>query len=99
VKLLTHSSSRKGDIATILATWNARNRQSAAVNLVLSKGIDGHPVDPSQAAKPLIKGDIAEVQGVIFGIAQIAWSWGWRPAGLQQAILDVVQNHGRKPKI
>jgi hypothetical protein len=79
----------------VTAGWNARNRQSAAVSLVLSKGTDGHPVDPATAAKPLIQGDIVDVQGVIFGIANIAWSWGWRPAGFAQAVLDVVQNHGK----
>jgi hypothetical protein len=99
MKLLTHSATRKGDIATVLATWQSRLRTGAAVSLALSKGIDGQPVDPAIAAKPLIQGDIVDVQGAIFGLAQIAWSWGWRPAGLEAKILNVVREHmkGTRP--
>jgi hypothetical protein len=99
MKLLSHRSTRKGDTATVHATWNARNRQPAALRLVPLKGTDGHPVDPSEAAKPLVTGPIADVQGMIFGLAQIAWSWGWRPAGFEKALLDVVSNYGKGPRI
>ena len=98
MKLLTHSATRKGDIATVLASWQSRTRQGAAVNLALLKGTDGYPVDAAVAAQPLIQADIVDVQGTMFGIAKIAWSWGWRPAGLQQALLDLVAQHGKGPR-
>ena len=95
MKLISHNAKRKGDIATVNAKWISRTRQGASVSLALHKGEDGRDVDVAIADKPLIQADIKDVQGVMFGIAQIAWSWGWRPAGFEAALMQVVRDYGK----
>ena len=95
MKLRSHKESRKGDTVTIDATWTARNRQSAAVWLGQLKGTDGHPVDPAEAAKPLIQADVVDVNGITNGIAEIAWKRGWRPTGFANALQTLVMNFGK----
>jgi hypothetical protein len=95
MKLISHSEKRKGDTVTIHGTWTARNRQSAAVWLGLLKGTDGRAVDAAEADKPLIQGDVWEVNGIMNGIAQIAWARGWRPMGLEATLVNMLRNFGK----
>ncbi len=96
MKLISHNAKRKGnDVVEVNAKWISRTRQGAAVGVTLIKGEDGRPVDDAVAAIPLIQGDIKDVQGTMFGIAQIAWSWGWRPAGFEAAVMQLIRDHGK----
>ncbi len=95
MKLGTSSAKRNGDIVTIDATWTARNRQPAAVWLGLLKGTDGKPVDAGEAAKPLIQGNVVDVNGILNGIATIAWRNGWRPEGLEASLIMLIRNFGK----
>ena len=66
------------------------------VNIVIGD-IDMHVERGTQLdrGKALARFDLEDVQGVMFGIAQIAWSWGWRPAGFEAALINVVREHGK----
>ncbi len=96
MKLKSHSVKRSGDIVTIDATWTARNRKSAAVWLGLLKGTDGADVAEAESSKPLIQGDVIAVNGILNGIADIAWSNGWRPVGLEASLVMLIRNFGKK---
>lgn len=76
MKLRSHKTARRGDKITHSAVWVDKMKRPAAVRLVLEKGND---VDSDQ---PLVEGDITDVNGVLYGLADIAWSNGWRPRGL-----------------
>ena len=93
MKLISHSVSRKGDIVTINAAWRAVNRVAAAVRLAPIKGTDGNAVDPREAGLPVFQGEIKDATGMLWGLAEIAWSMGWRPVGFAHAVNRVIETY------
>lgn len=86
MKLVRHEVERVGnDRTTVKALWRNKFRRPASVKIVESS-------EETQFSSTLIEGDSAEVMRTLEGLAEIAWSAGWRPAGLGPTLGAVVQN-------
>lgn len=86
MKLIRHEVERIGaDRTTVKALWRDKFRRPASVKVV-------EATEEHQASSTLIDGDSAEVMRTMEGFAEIAWSMGWRPAGLGATLNAVVQN-------
>lgn len=86
MKLKSSSVTRKGDLVTVRANWITRFRQPAYVKISITE--EGHPHEGL-----LVDGDVIDTHGLLFGIAQIAWNIGWRPAGLLEATMETIRSH------
>lgn len=79
MKLHAHRLSRKGDKVTLLAKCTNRFRRPAHLKITFDE-ID------ERDEQVILSDDIAEASGIINALGEIAWSHGWRPAGLVQAV-------------
>ena len=67
--------------------WVDRMRRPSTVKIVVDKNVS------APAASTLIDGEARDVAHVLEGIAEIAWGMGWRPEGLNAALLHAVKTH------
>ena len=84
MKRIGHDISRVGDRVTIKALWRDRFKRPATVNI-------SKTTEEIQVERTLIDGDVKDVTETMFGIAEIAWGMGWRPAGLGPTLAAVVE--------
>lgn len=91
MKLLTQSVKRTGDNVTVNATWKTQDRRKAQVKI--KRTIP----EPGAFDEAMMTGDVKEVHGVLFGLAEIAWNMGWRPAGFIERIAGAVAAHKIPP--
>ncbi len=88
MKINTWNEERKGDHVKFVASWVDRMRRPGGVQIAVTKNIQ--PL----AIPTLIEGDAACVNDTINQIAWIAWQRGWRPAGLFEAVVSVINRFG-----
>ena len=84
MKRLGHVISRVGDRVTIKSMWRDRFKRPATVSIAKS-------TEEIAVERVLIDGDVKDVNETMFGIAEIAWGMGWRPAGLGPTLAAVVE--------
>lgn len=85
MKLLSHSMDRKGDKITVSGRWHDRFRRPVRVRVLVEEIPEG--ADPGA----FLTGDVKDVDGIVQGIAEMAWAGGWRPRGLDAALAHVVR--------
>ena len=79
--LKNFTTEQTADRAVIRCSW--RDRFHKPIGLRVEKGdeVQGDIV---------MDGDVKDVHGVLFGLANIAWSLGWRPKGLIASIMNLL---------
>lgn len=90
MKLLNYANTRAGDHVTIHAAWNNKFRRPHTVKIVCEEAQLPGPAE-------VISGDVKNVHGVLFGLAEVAWKLGWRPRGLPETLANIVKNYAPKP--
>ena len=86
MKKLSHDVERVGSSTKVQAQWRTRMRTPGAVEITKDQ-------PSTMKTTTLIEGDSAEVFDTLSGIAEIAWSMGWRPAGLETVVSAVVKSY------
>jgi hypothetical protein len=77
MKLQNHATSRVGDQVKITADFKTSMNQAASAKLIIRKGEFHDPADTM-----LVHGDVRDVSGILFALAEIAWrDLGYRPDG------------------
>lgn len=85
---------RRGDRLTLRGTPVDHLRRPAKVTVTIERG---DFVEGSQLS-PILEGDVRDVMGVLEGMAEAAWSAGWRPRGLKETLAATVVNYKIKPE-
>ena len=86
-KLKSHNVDRQGDRMTVSAVWANRFKRPQHIDIT-RRDHDNNP-----APSPILQGDVKDVQGILNGLAEIAWENGWRPANLAGRITHAVLTH------
>ncbi len=71
----------------VRTAWLDRMRRPATVKVIIEKNVS------SAGLSTLIDGDPRDVSKTLQGIAEIAWSMGWRPTGLDTALIHALRTH------
>ena len=89
MKLHSHKSERRGnDRIKLWATWSDHMIRPASVQITW-----GHLESPTVEPQLLLDGDVKQSTDVLFAIAEMAWSFGWRPRGLAGTLGGLVQQY------
>jgi hypothetical protein len=59
--------------------------------------ISNEPLDEMELDTKVLVGTPGAVAGIVNAFAEIAWAGGWRPVGLNEAVLKAIQTH-KAPK-
>ena len=84
MRLLHFTQTSKSGNISVEASWRDQMRRPVGLTLVKE------PLHTNMLT-PLIDGDALAVHGVMSGIAEIAWSQGWRPHGLSATVAATVE--------
>lgn len=91
MRLTTHKIEKQpNDRMVVKAEWRDRFRKPASVEVVVHR-------DTAMLDNVVADGDTKDVQGAIFGLAEIAWNMGWRPEGFINSLMGVVAGHKIPP--
>jgi|14BtaG_2_1085337.scaffolds.fasta_scaffold23071_4 hypothetical protein len=94
MRLLTHKAERRGNGEMKMSgLWSDHMRRPAQVSI--SWGPLEHSTDELQ---DLIEGDVKQCTDILFSIADMAWSQGWRPRGLPGALASFCQVYQIPPE-
>jgi len=93
---LQHRFTRQNDKTILSAQWRDGQKRPAAVEIKLLKG-EMAPL-PDQVPD-MLEGDVKDVTGVMFGLADIAWSMGWRPRGLMGTVAHTIEAYKLPPDV
>jgi len=88
MKLKSHKVSRQGTNTTISGRWVDAMRREAGVKISLERGSLA-PEGESQ----IMTGDVKDVNGVLYSLADVAWEQGWRPRGLMGRLAYLVESY------
>jgi hypothetical protein len=94
MKILKHKYTRTGDNVTLEASWRDNLKRPCSVRVQASKDVQGNQYELSE----ILSGDVREVDGILEGLAEIAWDRGWRPRGLVGFIANHLQNFKLPPR-
>lgn len=85
MKLKAYQVSTKGEVTQVEADWHNQMRQPVGVEVaIVSQGRTPHTV---------LKGDRVQSYEALAGLAEIAWSMGWRPRGFPGFISAAVAGY------
>jgi len=87
MKIQSSVTKRTGDRITVAARWKDRFKKPAYIRVMKSD------TPPDTSEDLLFSGDVKDTHGIIFGIAQVAWDMGWRPAGLLEHVMETIRSH------
>lgn len=94
MKLKTHSIDKQpNNRLRVLARWTDEMRRPADVKMVVKRNLPDLDGDNT-----LVEADERDVRDAVFGIADIAWEMGWRPAGLPGTVANLIQTYKLPPK-
>lgn len=79
-----------------MARWQDEMRRPASVRLGFKRG-DHNDVEANESAE-LVEGDIKDVAGALFGMADMAWEMGWRPRGLMGRLANLIESYKLPPE-
>lgn len=89
MKLWNVQLKKKGTKTTLLGTCRDKFKMPAKLTISLSPIEDACGYQESQ----IMHGDSAVVMKTLSALAEIAWAAGWRPAGLEEALVSQVRSH------
>jgi len=92
MKLKAHKVSRTGDTVTLETKWRDAMKRGAAIKLSLSRNVE------DDYSEPAMVGDVRDVHGVLFGLAEVAWGLGWRPRGLMGRAAHLIESYKIPPE-
>jgi len=84
---------REGDKTTVYGTFKDRMRRPANVKLDVRYGPELEPDDK------IYTGPSDETADVLFCLADIAWSAGWRPRGLMGKAAQLIETYHIPPDV
>lgn len=89
MRLKRFKKTRKGDHVTFEAEWLNKWKKPGQVTIAFNTKED------PRVDTPVLQGDVADVQGILNGLAEIAWAYGWRPQGLAKALAEALEGHNK----
>ncbi len=92
IKMLKFKNERTGNGLLLTASWRTEMKQPAKVKINILRGEFAEDADDV-----VMQGDVTDVNGILFGLADAAWDAGWRPRGLFPALLRVMETHKLAP--
>lgn len=93
MKLLNHKIERKGDKVSLSGRWRDELRRPASVSLHFERG----NASLTEAETPIAEGEVKDVTGALFALADIAWEMGWRPRGLMGKVAHTIESYKLPP--
>lgn len=87
-----HRFDNKG--SKVVLMLKARDQMKRPLQITL----DAQLVD-ERAAYESLTGSPGAVHGILHGLAEVAWASGWRPRGLDGALIKALLEHKVTPKI
>ena len=78
---------RKGDEVTVSGVYINRFKKPVNLKIVISVPVAGAPI----AKETILRGDVGDVNGILYGLAETAWGMGWRPRALDMTLAMVVK--------
>ena len=85
---------RQRDEVTIKGVYINRFKKPENIKIERSQE---PPQGVAVAQETILKGDIGDVQGIMFGLAEMAWGMGWRPRALVPTLAAAVQQYKIPP--
>lgn len=72
------------------------NKFRRAENFKITREIA--PANVPVAPQEVIRGDVQDVNGLLYGLAEVAWGLGWRPRSLDLTLMQLVRTFKIPPK-
>jgi hypothetical protein len=93
MKLKNFTVKRYSDRTTVSGQWRDEMRRPAHVSIDIKRGNNLNASDQT-----IMEGDVRDVDGILDGLAEIAWNRGWRPRGMLGAVSTHIANYKIPPE-
>jgi hypothetical protein len=91
MKMHSGTLERSGDRLKLKGSFTDNLRRPANVKITVERGSHVSPDDV------VMEGEVRDVSGTLYALAELAWKDGWRPRGLIGTVARVVETYKEPP--